>query len=326
MSAPHTPQPEPGAPRLAVLGENVMDLIPRGDEPGVYRAVPGGGPANIAVAAARLGTPTAFLARFGSDGFGATMRERLAAEGIGLDLAVTAPEPSALALTTLGADGQARYDFWMDGAADWQWSDAELAAPLPDSLRLLSVGSVAAFRGPGAEAIERLLARERDRGRLILGFDPNVRPAVIGDPDWARARYLGLAGLSHVVKASDEDLRMLHPGVDEEAAARQLLGEGAALVVVTAGAKGSRAFTRHRDLAVPAPAVDVQDTIGAGDTFMGALLHTLARLDVAPDAVGDLGEPDLRTLLTTAGAAAAVTCTRSGAQPPTEADLAPYLR
>nr|WP_281381943.1 carbohydrate kinase [Nocardiopsis mwathae] len=310
---------------MAVLGENVMDLLPHGEEPGVYRAVPGGGPANIAVAAARLGTPTAFMGRFGADGFGAAMRDRLAAEGIGLDRAVAAAEPSALALTSLGADGQARYDFWMDGAADWQWSDAELAAQPPESVRLLCVGSVAAFRSPGAEAVERLLARERDRGRLVLGFDPNVRPAVIGPPERARARHRRLAALSHLVKASDEDLRTLHPDHDEEGAARRLLADGASLVVVTAGAKGARAFTRRCDLAVPAPAVQVTDTIGAGDTFMGALLHTLSRLDVTPDAVADLGEPDLRTLLTTAGAAAAVTCTRHGARPPTEPELAPYL-
>jgi fructokinase len=316
--------------RLAVVGENIVDLVPLGGSTRDYRALPGGSPANIAVAASRLGTPTALVARVSADVFGGRVRERLAADGVLTTHLVDATEPSSLAVVTFDAERRASYDFWLTGTADWQWTDEELARPLGEEVRGIHVGSIAAYREPGASALTAMLRRERARGAVTVSLDPNVRPAVIGGIDHARARTEELVALADVVKASDEDLTQLYPGVDQVTAARRLLAMGPALVVVTRGPDGAVGVGRAAEAEVPAPKVDLVDTVGAGDTFMGALLHALDRRGLlggaaaprlaAADA-GTLGE-----LLTTAATAAALNCAREGADPPTAAELSAALR
>ncbi|SHJ77255.1 Mannose or cellobiose epimerase, N-acyl-D-glucosamine 2-epimerase family [Nocardiopsis flavescens] len=316
---------EHAAPHLVVVGENVMDLLPVPGSPGLLRAAPGGGPANTAVAARRLGVPTRFLSRIGSDGFGRTIRHRLAAEGLDPDGPLTAGEPSALALARLGVDGSAVYDFRMDEAADWRWRPGELPEELEPGVRALHAASLALFREPGATAVEELLRREHARDQVTVGIDPNIRPGVIGDPGAARERALRDAALAHVVKASDEDLAFLYPGRDTEEAAAELAGLGPSLVVVTRGAEGAFALASGARAEVAAPRVGVVDTVGAGDTFMGALLSWLdgrGRLGDDPRGrLAGLTEGELEEMLSFAARAAAVTVTREGADPPTTADL-----
>ena len=311
--------------RLVVVGENVMDLLPTRYGPDVLRAAPGGGPANTAVAAARLGLPTRLLARIGSDGFGELIRGRLSAEGLDLSGLIAAEEPSALALATLDENGAARYDFRMDDAADWRWRRGELPENLEPGVRAVHAASIALFREPGASLIESLLRREHGRGQVTVTLDPNIRPDVIGDPDAARALALRHAAQAHVVKASDEDLAFLYPGRGPEDAARALAALGPALVVVTLGAKGAFALSHGVSASVPAPETEVVDTVGAGDSFMGALLHRLdldGRLGSEPRSrLAGLTEQDLTALLSFAATAAARTVTREGADPPTAEEL-----
>ncbi|MEU3018489.1 carbohydrate kinase [Nocardiopsis sp. NPDC007018] len=316
-------------PRLVVVGENVMDLLPTRHGPDVLRAAPGGGPANTALAAARLGTPTRLLARIGADGFGELVRARLLAGGLDPAGLVRAEEPTALALATLGADGSARYDFRMDDAADWRWAPGELPDTLEPGIRALHAASIALFRDPGATRIEELLRREHGRGRVTVSLDPNIRPDAVGDPERARARALRHAAHAHVVKASDEDLAYLYPGLAPERAAHALAALGPALVVVTLGGDGAFALSHGVEAAVPAPSVEVADTVGAGDSFMGALLHRLdldGRLGERPGSrLAGLTEDDLVGLLTHAVTAAAHTVTREGADPPTAEELRALL-
>ncbi|WP_028648655.1 carbohydrate kinase [Nocardiopsis sp. CNT312] len=313
-------------PRLVVVGENVMDLLPTEHGRDVVRAVPGGGPANTAVAAARLGTPTRLLARIGSDGFGERVRERLLAEGIDPAGLVAAQEPSSLAMATLAPDGSARYDFRMDDAADWRWRPGELPDRLPPGVGALHAASVALFREPGASRIGELLERERARGEVALTLDPNIRPDVIGDAEAVRELAPRYAALAHVVKASDEDLAFLYPGLPPERAAREVAALGPELVVVTLGGRGALAVCGAGQVEVRAPKVRVADTVGAGDSFMGALLHWLDRADLlGGDPAGQragLTEDRVRELLVFASTAAAVTVTREGADPPTGGELA----
>ena len=316
--------------RLAVVGENIIDLVPLGGSTRDYRALPGGSPANIAVAASRLGTPTALVARVSTDVFGRRVRERLTADGVLDTHLVEAIEPSSLAVVTFDAERRASYDFWLSGTADWQWTDAELGRPLGDEVRAVHVGSIAAYREPGASALTTMLERERGRGAVTISLDPNVRPAVIGGLEYARERTEQLVGLADVVKASDEDLTLLYPGVDQVTAARRLLALGPSLVVVTRGADGAVGVGRAAEAEVPTPKVDLVDTVGAGDTFMGALLHALDRHGLLGGAARErLAAADaetLRALLTTAATAAALNCGREGADPPTAAELAAALR
>jgi fructokinase len=316
--------------RLTVVGENIIDLVPLGDSTRDYRALPGGSPANIAVAASRLGTPTALLARVSTDVFGQRVRERLAADGVLDTHLVEATEPSSLAVVTFDTERRASYGFWLTGTVDWQWSDQELARRLGEEVRAVHVGSIAAYREPGAAAILRMLRRERERGAVSITVDPNVRPEVIGGLDHARERTEELVRLADVVKASDEDLALLYPDLDHAGAARQWLALGPSLVVVTRGPNGALGLGRTAVVEASAPAIDLVDTVGAGDTFMGALLHALDRRDLlggpARDRLAHVEKETLHEVLTTAAVAAALNCAREGADPPTAAELDHALR
>ncbi|KIH98275.1 hypothetical protein LP52_14010 [Streptomonospora alba] len=302
-------------PQAAIAGEHVMDLLP--ETGGVLRPVPGGGPANIAVATARLGTPTMLLSRFGADAFAERLRARMAAESVDLSRCPAGLGSSALAVATLADDGSARYDFWLEDAPDWSWTRDELAGALPDSVRVLHLGSIAALRPPGdAELLE--LARREGRHRTVT-FDPNVRMATLPGADHARSRVEDFCRVSHLVKASDDDLAELYPDASAEAAAEHLLGLGPRAVVVTRGGEGAVALSAQGRAEVPTPRVAVHDTIGAGDTFMGALVSECASGAAVPT-----GAEDLRRLLASAAACAAINCTRPGADPPTAAELAAF--
>lgn len=311
--------------RLVVVGENVMDLLPTRHGADVLRAVPGGGPANTAVAAARLGVPTRLLARIGSDAFGGIIRERLLSEGLDPRGLVDAEEPSALALATLNPDGSARYDFRMDDAADWRWRPDELPAQLDPEVTALHAASIALFREPGATRVEAMLRREHARGKVTVTLDPNIRHDVIGGPDTARSLVFRHAAQAHVLKASDEDLEFLYPNLSPARAARAIAALGPVLVVVTRGAEGALALLHEIEITVPAPKADVVDTVGAGDSFMGALLCWLDRADrLGGDPRARLSgiEPtDVEEMLSFAARAAAHTVTREGADPPTAVEL-----
>lgn len=298
---------------IIVVGENVVDLVPAGD--GLLRPALGGGPANVAVAAARLAGPVAMAARLGRDPFGAAFRMRLESSGVDTGFLVQTAEPSTLALATLSPDGEARYDFWLAGAADFGWQDPELPDPQPGDV--LHLGSLAAFLPPGADALERWAARNRPH--CTITFDPNLRRPSLARPD-SRARLERLVRLAHVVRASDSDLRRAYPPVPPMQTARRWLSDpGPDLVVITRGAAGATALTRDGEVSVVPPRVAVVDTIGAGDTAMGALLVALHNgVPSGPD--------ELRRTLRYLCAAAALTCGRPGADPPSATELAALLQ
>ena len=286
---------------IVVTGENVVDLIPQPD--GALRPALGGGPANIAVAVARLGAPVAMAARLGGDTFGAAFRRRITESTVdGRYLRYTADQ-STLALATIAENGSARFDFWHHGAADFGWQDGEL--PVLDAGDLAHIGSLAAFLPPGADAIERWAAGLRPQ--CTVTFDPNLRPISAAQPG-ALQRLERLVALADVVKVSDDDLRLAHPSVPvEETARRWASGAGPRLVLLTRGSAGITAFTATGEQAVPAPRVSVVDTIGAGDAAMGAVLVCLHQRNTV----------DLEYVVTVA----ALACTRAGADAPTAAEV-----
>jgi fructokinase len=297
---------------IAVCGEALVDLLPTSADS--YRAAPGGSPANTAVALARLGTPVELLARLSSDSFGQLLRGHLAGNGVGLSRAVAAAEPSSLAIVSRGADGSASYRFVMEGTADWQWTDDELV--LPDGATALHTGSLALAKAP---AVERFVARARARATVCV--DPNLRPALLPSLDDTRRDVERWLGLADVVKASAEDLELLHPGEDPVAVARRWSALGPALVVVTAGADGATVLLGEQVLSAPGVAVDVVDTVGAGDTFTAGFLSVLHARGRLGGRLHAATADDVRAALDLALRAAAVTCSRAGADPPTAAEL-----
>lgn len=315
----------PELPPVAVAGEAVTDFVP-GEQDGLFRAAPGGSPANVAVGLSRLDVPVRLLARLSPDLLGRRLRAHLEGNGVDLSFSVPATEPSSLAIVALGEDGSAQYDFRLDGTADWQWTDEELAGAL-DGVAALVLGSLAVLVPPGCDALRRLA--DRARGRATIVYDPNLRPAVTGLGPEVRTAVEDLAALADVVKVSEEDLAALHPQRDVADVARKWLDRGPALVVVTRGAAGALAVGRSCGLVERAGRqVAVVDTVGAGDAFQAALVAGLAERSLlgagSAAQLRALPAAALEAVVDRAVAAAALTCARQGADPPTRAALASY--
>jgi fructokinase len=308
---------------VAVAGEALVDLVPAGRE-GLFEAAPGGSPANVAVGLARLGVPARMLARIADDLLGHRLRAHLAGNGVDLSRAVRAEEPTSLAIVAVGPDGTVEYDFRVRGTADWQWHDQELEGTLEGGVIALHSGSLALTMPPGAEALRGLLARAREA--MTITYDPNCRPLLMGTASAVRERVEDLVGLADVVKASADDLGWLLPGRPPEQVVDAWLARGPAVVAVTLGPAGVVLASRRSGIVRrPARTVDVVDTVGAGDAFMSALLSGLYRRDLlGAHRRGELHDLDAGTLADLADEAtlaAAITCTRRGADPPTAADL-----
>ncbi len=313
---------------VAVAGEALVDLVPA-PVGGYLEIAPGGSAANTALGLARLDVPTRMLARIADDPMGRRIRAHLAASGVGLDHVVDAAEPTSLALVTLDEDAVPTYDFRVDGTADWQWTGAELAhaldpAPAGPVLALHS-SCLALTTPPGAEHLRALMARAA--ATATVSYDPNCRPTLMGRAEDVRGGVDELLEVADIVKISAEDLEWLLPGASPEDVLTDWAARGPALVAVTLGADGVLAATsagvRTRRPSVP---VDVIDTVGAGDTFCAAVLAGLHRRDLLGahrrTELRALDGPVLDALLDEAAAAAAITCSRRGADPPTAAELA----
>ncbi|MFE9770086.1 carbohydrate kinase [Streptomyces sp. NPDC005931] len=294
---------------IVVAGEALIDLVPQGA--GALASLTpalGGGPYNTAVALGRLGSPTAFCSRVSRDAFGEALLDRLRKTGVDVTPVQRGDEPTTLAVATVGADGSAAYSFYMEGTADRLFTAPEV---LPDSTRAVSFGTCSMVLEPGASAYEELLHATAARG-VFTALDPNVRPGLIPDADAYRARFRSWLPSVSLLKLSAEDAQWLG------GTPREWLAAGPAAVVVTRGGDGLTVFTREGgEYAVPGERVEVVDTIGAGDTVNAALLHGLAARDaLGADAPAALDADGWTDLLRYAARAAAITCSRAGAEPP----------
>jgi fructokinase len=296
---------------VLVVGEALVDLVP--DDSGTPVAHPGGSPMNVAFGLGRLGVPTALLTRLGDDDHGVAIAAHLEAAGVALLPESRAGGRTSSARIELRADGSASYTFDID------WTLAPIEPP--EGVRIVHTGSIAAFLRPGADAVGLLLQTLRDEA--LVTYDPNIRPALVGDHDEAVAMFEAFAEAAHVVKLSDEDAAWLYPDRELDAVLSGVLGLGPELAVATRGADGAVLMSRGARVDVPAVRVDVVDTIGAGDAFMSALIARLADAGVAadPERIAALDEQGLRGIGGTAVRAAALTVARAGARPPTRAEL-----
>ena len=272
------------SPTIAVIGEIVADAVlpPDGVVNGVaHLAVhPGGGPANTAVALARLGTTARFAGRLSGGALGALCRAKLEASGVDLTTSVVVDNPATLAIARLDTNGAASYEFYTEGTADWGWTDESLApvidGPYPPSGPPVAVhtGTLALALQPSGAVIENLLGRARDR--MTISVDPNLRtqliPAIV-----YRQRIDVWAALSDIIRLSEDDLEQLWPGWTPEQAAAHLHKLGVPLVVVSLGAAGAFASLRGDQITVPIAPTTLVDTVGAGDSFHAGLLHDLAQ-------------------------------------------------
>ena len=301
---------------FTVLGEALLDMVQPG--PGTtYVARPGGGPFNIAIGLQRLGHPTALLARMSRGGLGTIVRRHAERNGLDLTTCVDTDDQTTLAFASLDESGRASYDFYVRGTADWGWTVEELAT-VPSGTQLFHTGSLAAILLPGAQVVLDTVQRLYADGETVLSFDPNVRPALAGPHDEALLRVERFVAAAHVVKASDEDLEWLYPGADHLEVARRWATRGPHVVVVTRGPDGCVAVTSAGKAFERAGRhVEVVDTIGAGDAFESGLLSGLVDAGgTSPEAVAGLDDTGIGRALDRAILTSAMTCQRSGADPP----------
>ncbi|MFJ8930409.1 carbohydrate kinase [Streptomyces sp. NPDC102340] len=306
---------------IVVAGEALIDLVPQGvpTDGGPVTELPalaprlGGGPYNTAVALGRLGSSVAFCSRVSRDAFGEALLGGLRAAGVDVSPVQRGDEPTTLAVASIGADGSAGYSFYVEGTADRLFAVPET---LPAGTRAVSFGTCSLALEPGATAYEDVMRSAAAQG-LCTALDPNIRAGLIPDADAYRARFKSWLASTTLLKLSEEDAEWLG-GTPQE-----WLAAGPAAVVITRGGEGLTALTRDGgEYSVPGERVDVVDTIGAGDTVNAALLHGLSRLDaLSPAGIAGLGGDDWSRLLRFAARAAAVTCSRAGAEPPYATEL-----
>ena len=182
------------------------------------------------------------MARLADTAFGRILRDHAQAEGIDLGAAPRAAQQATLAVVSLDAAARASYDFYLDGTADWQWT-AEETARVPDGTAVLHFGSLASWTPPGDDQVLGLARRLRDRGDVLVSYDPNIRPGLLADHRHGQRVVERAVGLAHLVKASTEDIAWLYPGQSPGQVARDWLRLGAGAVVITSASDGAEAFT-----------------------------------------------------------------------------------
>ena len=290
-----------------VCGEVLIDILPTGP-------VVGGGPANTAKALARLGYDVDFIDGISSDAYGVTARKELERDGVGLGLALASDKPTCTAKVTLSKSGSASYEFVIEDTATFDFSHQWLLDPQSLKPSLLHIGTLATVIEPGASVLFEWAQSVAKVAPIV--FDPNIRPAVLGDRVEYVKKVEKWVAISSAVKVSDEDLNWLYPGKAINEIVGKWLEVGVQLVVVTLGDKGITAYRRNEQISVDAVKVVVADTVGAGDTVGAVLVEAIVK-----SGLDKLTGEVLKTMLNRATKAAAITVSRTGANPPSKEEI-----
>ena len=305
---------------IVVSGEALMDVFAAGTTATglMLDARIGGSPLNVAIGLARLAQPVAFFGAVSTGFLGDRLMQALVREQVDTVCTQRLDAPTTLSLVGLDAQGVPNYAFYGDGAADRQLPATALAR-VP-AAAAFHFGSYAMVVEPVA-ATQRALV-EREWQRSVIAYDPNIRLNVEPDIQRWRDTLQWMLPRTAVLKVSDEDLGLLYPSADPAGLAAQWLAAGVKLVVVTLGGHGAWAWTAQGHVAAAPVRVAVVDTVGAGDTFQAALLTTLAERGLLHrDALATLAPATVQAVLDFAAQAAAITCSRRGADLPRRAEL-----
>ena len=308
-----------------VCGEALMDVFVKGETPAgmTLDARVGGSPFNVAIGLARLGRTVGFLGALSSGFLGDRLHRVLKAEGVDLKAVTRVNAPTTLGLVGLDTHGGASYAFYGHGAADRQLGPDDLPSLNP-GVEALHFGSYSMVVEPVASAHRSLI--EQEHGVRVIAYDPNVRLNVEPSLDRWKDTVAWMASRAHLIKVSAEDLELLYPGRSILKIAGDWLTQGVLMVVVTHGGSGAVGFTAHHTVGVRARAVDVIDTVGAGDTFQAALLCWLSEQGLlSPKGLAGLNAQQIKMALDFASAAASITCTRQGADLPRRAEVPALL-
>ncbi|MDR2102979.1 MAG: carbohydrate kinase [Treponema sp.] len=308
---------------ILCCGEALIDMVPSKNE-GSFLPCIGGSPYNTAIAIGRLGVPVRFLGRLSTDFFGESLIKGLLDNNVGIDLTARSPQNSTLAFVKLEPGKEPAYIFYTEGTADRSFSMEDLPEKLPPEIGCILFGSISLTMEPVASTIESLIFREA--GRLVISFDPNIRPFMIPDREAYLKRFEKWAAAASIAKISEADFSFIYPDLSLEDALHKILSLGPRIAVTTLGKEGALALLRKDDgslIRAQAPVVDVPviDTIGAGDTFHGALLSWFElKGKMSQAGLASLSSEELGEALFFANKAASLVCSKQGADPPTLAE------
>ncbi len=307
---------------ITAVGEVLIDLTQNGvNEQGIpqFAANPGGAPANLAVAAARLGAKTAFVGKVGRDSFGDQLRQCLMDNHVDVSAMCVDPvQHTTLAVVSLDPTGERHFSFYRDPSADVSLTSEEIPLDMLQNTKYLHFGSVSLTADPARTATLYAAKKARELGATV-SYDPNYRASLWPDEATAIARMKEALPLADVLKVSDEELPLLTGTTDLEEGTSILAAQGISLVLVTMGPDGAFYRFQGKTGHVAGVPCKVGDTNGAGDTFFGAVLSQLSQLN----SLQDLTIPELERVVALANKAASITTSRHGAIPamPTMAEV-----
>ena len=303
-----------------VCGEAVIDMFESRTEALSFHGQPAGSPFNVAVGLARLGCETAFMTGLSRDVFGERLIIALQKEGVDWRLAPRTDRPTILSFVMVKPGGAPDYAFYGQAGADLDVSADSLPTALPEAIRAIHIGGFPMALEPAKTAYAVLIRRE-SKTRFIA-LDPNIRAKLMGEMDIFRDHFEGLCPSVALIKASVEDIAALYPGLDAMTIAKRWRSLGAGTIIITDGEKGAFGLNRQGLVLSKATPVPVIDTVGAGDSFMAALLASLASHELLQrERLAEASSATMKSLLDIANRAAGITCTRRGANPPTRSEM-----
>ena len=307
---------------ILVGGENLMDMIQVDNhyQNVLFKAIPGGSPYNLALAAGRQGVRVGYVTPISEDSNGDQLVANLLSSNVQV-LGPRVPEPTSLAMVNIEG-GTPSYAFYREGTAERLVNLEKLTKNLTDDVAIFHIGSLALTGGSDALVWEEFLGKAMDKG-IKVSLDPNVRPSLVGEPDVYRQRIKRLMTKVDILKLSDEDLLWLfNENTDESSALSELRAiANAELLILTRGSKGSSIWHNDKWYAAPAYPVDkLSDTVGAGDTFMASVLVWLTKNENMKR-LGVLELKEKQDLQYYAGKAASLNCKKQGCNPPWENEL-----
>jgi fructokinase len=290
-----------------VAGEVLIDLIPEGAD---RKPLVGGGPANTAKALSKLGIHTQFIDGISSDEYGQMAKGELVASGVKIDYVKYSDKPTCLAIVSFSDSVTASYEFVTESTATFDFTPNWLPNPQPERPALLHIGTLATAIEPGATVLFKWAQSVAKVAPVV--FDPNIRPTVMNDREKYVMQVERWVSISSAVKVSDEDIKWLYPALEIDQVVNNWLAKGPSLIVVTYGDKGLAGYRVGEKVIVDAVKVVVADTVGAGDTVGAILVEAIVK-----DGLDTLSGVRLEIMLKRAAKAAAITVSRSGANPPT---------
>ncbi|MBS57353.1 MAG: hypothetical protein CL735_01155 [Chloroflexi bacterium] len=302
---------------IAVCGEALIDFAPiEISDNRAYLPIPGGSPYNVAIGLGRLGCPVDFIGKLSTDEFGKNLRKNLLANGGNDRFTISGAEPSTLAFIHIEKGEEPHFSFFSNNSADRNFTISDLPKSLNSEIQAVHFGSFSLAHEPIASTLEKLI--EREHNERIISIDPNIRPSFVTEKYEYIKRLEKLISLATIVKVSVADIEWMYPDSNPKKIISQWINSGPSLAILTSGEKGSYAETPSGiKINSPAKPVNIVDTVGAGDSFMSALLWwLLEKKFLNLQSIKTLKEKDIENLLIYSSTAASITCGRSGANPP----------